>query len=61
VRGGPGQAGARAEIGQPAGGLGDGVQHHHGFVEHADAAILSHIEILTSHIVEYAACLPRTR
>jgi hypothetical protein len=31
------------------------VQHAHGFVEHADTAILSHIEILYSHNVGMTA------
>ena len=43
VRGRAGQAGAVAQLGQAARGLGDGMQHAHGFVENADAAILSHI------------------
>jgi hypothetical protein len=46
MRGGPGQAGSCTQLGEPAGGLGNRVQYPHGFVEHADAAILSHIEIL---------------
>ena len=45
------QAGAIAQFGQPAWRLGDRVQHTHRFVEHADTAILSHIEILASRNV----------
>ena len=51
VRGGPRQSGAVAQFGQPARGLGDGMQYPHGFVEHADAAILSHREILASRML----------
>ena len=51
VRRGAGQVGAFAEIRQPTGGLGHGVEHPHRFVQHADAAILSHKEILPSQIV----------
>jgi hypothetical protein len=32
------------------------VQHFHGFVEHADAAILSHREILASRILRSQPC-----
>jgi hypothetical protein len=55
VRGGPRQAGPGAQVREPAWSLGDGVQHAHGFVEHADTAILSHIEILYSHNVGMTA------
>src|SRR5699024_6572710 len=48
---GPGQSGAFADLGQRAGRLGDRVEDVHGFIEHADAAMLSHESILTSHIV----------
>ena len=51
MRGGARQAGAIAQFGQPAWRLGDRVQHTHRFVEHADTAILSHIEILASRNV----------
>ena len=51
VRGGPGQSGAVAQFGQPARGIGDGMQYAHGFVEDADAAILSHREILASRML----------
>ena len=51
VRGRPRQVGAFAQIRQAARGLGHGVQHAHRFVQHADAAILSHREILASQIV----------
>ena len=47
----PWQLGAFAEIRQAAWGLGHRVKHAHGFVQHADAAILSHKEILSSQIV----------
>jgi hypothetical protein len=51
MRGGARKAGALTQFGQPARRLGHGVQHTHRFVQHADAAILSHKEILTSQIV----------
>ena len=51
MRGRARQAGALAEFGQPAWRVGHRVQHTHRFVQHADAAILSHKEILTSQIV----------
>ncbi|EUA14078.1 transcriptional regulator, IclR family domain protein [Mycobacterium xenopi 4042] len=51
VRGGPGQAGAFAQFSQAARRFRDRVQHTHSFVEHPDAAILSHKEILASRIV----------
>ena len=49
VRGGARQAGALAQLGQPARLGGRRPQHPHGFVEHADAAMLSHKQILTSY------------
>ena len=49
VRGGARQPGALAQLGQPD-RLGRGhAQHPHGFVEHADPAMLSHKPILTSY------------
>jgi hypothetical protein len=51
MRGGAGQAGALTQFGQPARRVGDRVQYTHRFIKHADAAILSHKEILTSQIV----------
>ena len=51
VRGGAGQAGAGAQLGQPARLRGRRAQHPHGFVEYADAARLSHEAILTSRIL----------
>ena len=47
----PRQVGAFAEIRKAARGLGHGMQYPHRFVQHADAAILSHKEILASQIV----------
>ncbi len=51
VRGRPRQTGAFAQFGQSAGRLGDRMQQPHGFVQHADTAILSHREILAFQIV----------
>ena len=51
VGGGSRQVGAFAQIRQAARGLGHSVQHSHGFVQHADTAILSHKEILASQNV----------
>src|ERR1700757_812663 len=51
IRGGPGHPGSLAQFGQPARRFRDRVQHDHGFVEDADAAMLSHKEILASRIL----------
>ena len=51
MRGGPRQPGAFAQFGQATGRLGNRVQQSHGFVQHADTAILSHKEILAFQIV----------
>ena len=51
VRGGTRQSRALAQLGKPARRIGDRMQDAHGFVEDADAAILSHREILASRIV----------
>ena len=51
MRGGTRQAGALAQFGQPTRRVGHRMQHTHRFVQHADAAILSHKEILASQIV----------
>ena len=51
VRCGPWQTGAVAQFGQSTWRFRDRVQHPHGFIENANAAIMSHIEILASHIV----------
>ena len=55
VRGGARKSGALAEFGQTARGIGNRVQYPHGFVENADAAILSHREILTSRMLRLPA------
>ena len=60
VRRGAGQPGALTQLGQPA-RLGRGrPEHPHGFVEHADAARLSHRPILTSHDIGTSSGRSRT-
>lgn len=63
MRGGSGQSGPFTQFGQAARRLCDGVQYAHRFVEHADAAILSHREILAFRIVRLPArhCGPTRR
>lgn len=53
VGGGPGEAGPLHQFGQPTRRLRDRVQYAHRFVEHADAAIISHREILASRNVRW--------
>lgn len=51
VSGGPGKPGALAQFRQPAGGVADGRQDLHRFVEDADTAMLSHGTILAFQIM----------
>ena len=59
VCGGPWQAGALAKVGEPTRRVRHRMQHAHRFVQHADAAILSHREILASQNVRKSRWLPK--